>query len=40
MVTREQSLKLFLEKADEVIAGKYLFATKKIEEMLSTSSLE
>ena len=38
MITREQSLKLFLSKADEVITGKYLFATKKIEEMLLTIS--
>ncbi len=36
MVTREQSLQRFLTKADEVIAGKYLFAIKKIEEMLLT----
>ena len=38
MVTREQSLQRFLEKADEVINGKYLFAIKKIEEMLVTIS--
>lgn len=38
MVTREQSLQRFLEKADEVISGKYLFAIKKIEEMLVTIS--
>jgi hypothetical protein len=38
MVTREQSLQRFLDKADEVINGKYLFAIKKIEEMLVTIS--
>lgn len=38
MVTREQSLQRFLDKADEVISGKYLFAIKKIEEMLVTIS--
>jgi len=38
MVTREQSLKRFLEKADDVINGKYLFAAKKIEEMLLSVS--
>ncbi len=34
MVTREQSLKRFIEKADWVISGNYLFASKKIEDML------
>lgn len=38
MVTKEQSLQNFLQKADEVIEGKYLFAIKKIEEMLMTIS--
>lgn len=38
MVTKEQSLKKFIEKADGVIAGNYLFASKKIEEMLITVS--
>ena len=38
MTTREQSLKKFIEKADGVIAGNYLFASKKIEEMLVTVS--
>lgn len=34
MATKEQSLNKFIEKADEVINGKYLFAIKKMEEML------
>ncbi len=38
MVTKEQSLRNFLDKADEVIEGKYLFAIKNIEEMLRTIS--
>ena len=40
MVTREQSLKKFIEKADGVIAGNYLFASKKIEEMLMKRTLK
>ena len=38
MTTKEQSLKRFLDKADEVIGGKYLFAIKKMEEMLRVVS--
>lgn len=38
MVTKEMSLQNFLDKADEVINGKYLFASKKIGEMLKTVS--
>ncbi|MBP5307506.1 MAG: hypothetical protein J6Z34_00025 [Clostridia bacterium] len=38
MVTKEQSLEIFIRKADEVVAGKYLFATKKIAELLETVS--
>ncbi|MBQ9482382.1 MAG: hypothetical protein IJU84_09470 [Clostridia bacterium] len=38
MVTRERSLENFMIKADEVVSGKYLFATKKIAELLETVS--
>ena len=34
MITREQSVKRFCEKAEEAAASSYLFATKKIAEML------
>ena len=38
MPTTEQSIRKFLEKADEVSSGKYLFATKKIAETLEVVS--